>query len=65
MSDSETEGKEDCSIIEAHCDYYSCQYDRNDELVLSYCDHPKNPEGVEGNCTHTLCPLTQPSEEYS
>lgn len=62
LNDTETEGREDCPIIEAHCDYYSYQYDRNDELVLSHSD---NKSEYEGNCTHTLCPLTKPSQEYS
>ena len=65
MSDTETEGREDCPIIEAHCKYFIYQCDNFGEIAISHCCHPDNESEYEGNCTHTSCPLTPPSEEYS
>lgn len=57
--------RDPCPVIEAHCDYYSYQYDINGEVVICHCVHPDNPNEHEGNCTHALCPLLLPSDEYS
>lgn len=62
MADTEIEGREDCPVIEAHCKYYNYQYDSNGELVISFCSHPDNPNEYEGNCQHSLCPLTKGQE---
>jgi len=55
--DEETEGREDCPVIKAHCEYFGYQCDSNGEVAISYCAHKDNPCESEGNCTHDLCPL--------
>jgi len=52
------------NVIEANCDYYSYQCDNNREVVICYCNHPDNTDDHEGNCTHSLCPLSPASDEY-
>lgn len=59
------EGREDCPVLTAQCDYYSYQCDDNGDVAICHCSHPDNPEDTEGNCLHTLCPLNPPSDEYS
>ena len=27
------------------------------DLSLSFCNHPKNPDDYEGNCQEKICPL--------
>ena len=56
---------EDCPIITAHCNYFSYQCDNFGEVAISHCTHPNNKSEFEGNCTHTLCPLTKPTKDYS
>ena len=56
--------REDCPVIAGSCDHYMYQCDSNGEVAICHCKHPDNPDGDhEGNCTHTLCPLTGPSGE--
>lgn len=62
---TEAEGREDCPMIEAHCNYYMYQCDPNGEVAICHCSHPDNPDEHEGNCTHTLCPLHEPSCDHS
>ncbi len=50
-------------LIRSNCKYYSNQLDIHGDIVLIYCDHPDNPNKLEGNCTHTLCPMTGDSSE--
>ena len=56
---TETEGREDCPVIEASCIYYAYQCDRNGEIAICFCSHEDNPNISEGNCSHTLCPLVK------
>lgn len=63
---TETEGREDCPVIASHCEFYGYQCDSNGEIAICYCAHKDNPGNHEGNCTHTLCPITSDaSEEHS
>ncbi len=51
------------------CGYQCCQWEETEETggpeykeaypVLIFCSHPNNPDNYEGNCTDTLCPLSQ------
>lgn len=54
---TETEDREDCPVINTHCEYYAYQYDRNGEVAICYCTHKDNPVDLEGNCQHSLCPI--------
>lgn len=56
---TETEGREDCPIIQAHCMYYGYQCDSNGDIAICFCSHPDNPDNHEGNCRHQLCPIVQ------
>ena len=56
--DTETEGREDCPVIKAHCEHFMYQCDNNGEVAICYCKHPENENNDEGNCTYPLCPLT-------
>ena len=53
------EGKSEFFLIipEENCKYFNCQRDLNDDIAISYCNHPENRSEYEGNCTHNLCPL--------
>lgn len=63
---TETEERDDCPVLLAHCKYYSYQYDSFGDVVICHCSHPDNADSEhEGNCTHTLCPLSPPSDEHS
>lgn len=59
MSDTETEGRLDCLVLKAHCEFYSYQCDSNGEVAICHCTHPDNPENTEGNCRHAVCPITK------
>ena len=39
------------------CKHYSYQTDRNDDVVITFCNHPKNTDKHEGNTTENLCPI--------
>lgn len=39
------------------CDWFSGQRDQNNEIVITYCSHPRNSSNDEGNTTRDLCPL--------
>ena len=59
MTTTEIEGREDCPVLNAHCKYYTYRCDSNGEVAICYCTHPDNVNDYEGNCTRTLCPLSQ------
>lgn len=66
MPDNDDHVREDCHVIKAQCQYFSYQCDSHGEVAISHCGHPKNHSEFEGNCTHTLCPLTgDASEEHA
>ena len=54
---TDTEGREDCPVINKHCESYSYQCDRNGEVTIEYCTHPGNPDDHEGNCNDRCCPI--------
>ncbi len=54
-----TEEREDCPVIQAHCNYYCYQCDNNGEVAICYCKHPDNPTDTEGNCSLNLCPIVE------
>lgn len=39
------------------CEYFTCQRDRNNDIALTFCKHPKNPSKYEGNTRPLLCPI--------
>jgi len=47
-----------CDVIKAECEHYIYQLDSNGEVAIRYCTHTDNPSKYEGNCNHTLCPIT-------
>lgn len=53
------------NVLKAGCRHYLWQTNGEGETVIDFCNHEKNPSNNEGNCTHALCPLSPPSEEYS
>lgn len=55
-NNTETEGRMNCPVIDMHCEYFAYQCDSNGEIAISYCSHPKNKSGTEGNCINELCP---------
>lgn len=55
-SDTETEGRLNCPVIDMHCEYFAYQCDRNGEIAISHCGHPENKSETEGNCIKELCP---------
>lgn len=55
--DGQREGREDCPVIKAHCNYFSYQCDSNGEIAISHCGHDDNQSDYEGNCTDVLCPV--------
>ena len=59
IGDTETEGRENCPVINRHCEYYCYQCDVNGEIAIEYCAHPSNENEHEGNCTTVLCPLEE------
>jgi len=46
-----------CPVTGKLCGFYAYQKDRNDEVVLEFCNHYQNPCDEEGNCEDYLCPL--------
>jgi hypothetical protein len=34
-----------------------------DNVNLTFCNHPKNPNECEGNCQEKLCPLLQTEKQ--
>lgn len=56
ISDTETEGRENCPVIDMQCDHFMYQCDRNGEVAISHCKHPDNKSEFEGNCINELCP---------
>ena len=48
--------EEKCHVIDALCIYFTYQLDRNGEVAISHCAHPKNKSNYEGNCIYALCP---------
>lgn len=58
--------REKCEVIDKQCDYFNYQKDSNGDITIVFCNHPKNPNQFEGNCQHSLCPLTgSASKDFS
>ena len=51
--------KEDCPVINNHCQHYSYQTDNFGQVAIEHCTHPDNSLDTEGNCTKKSCPIKQ------
>ena len=49
-----------CPAINKPCEYYKCQTDIHGDIVLTFCNHPENPDDCEGNATKQFCPKRNP-----
>ena len=49
-----------CPAINKACEYYKCQTDIYGDIVLTFCNHPENPDDCEGNTTKQFCPKRNP-----
>ena len=48
---------EKCPAINKECKFYSYQKDRDEEVVVTFCENPYNNNKFEGNTTKKLCLL--------
>ena len=46
-----------CPATNQECKFFEYQTDRNDDVAITFCNHPDNQNEFEGNTKYTWCPL--------